>query len=255
VSVPARGELDYFSWNFDKGQGWFFSQFFLEKNNRFYIDISPSYLSSPEAPLRIFNLEPTTKIILIVRNPIHRAYSHYCMLLRGGAIGENIDEEIFKCDRIIQDGKYCKYLRQYRELFGPESIYVGFFDDLSLNPQMFLSELLNWIGVDYDFRPSILNRAFHFRRPRPKYQLLYNLAVKLNRTLTAPRSMWWLAKLVRELRKRDVFGPVHRLNEGPGLPTLGDDAVSKLTDLYREEVTQLQNWTGRDLSGWVECDW
>ena len=131
VSVPARGELDYFSWNFYKGQGWFFSQFILEKNNRFYIDISPSYLSSPEAPLRIFNLEPMTKIILIVRNPIHRAYSHYCMLLRGGIIGENIDEEIFKYDRIIQDGKYYKNLRQYRELFGPENIYVGFFDDLS----------------------------------------------------------------------------------------------------------------------------
>ena len=58
---------------------------------------------------------------------------------------------------------------------------LGFLMIYRPNPEMFLSELMNWIGVDCDFRPSILNRAFHVRRPRPKYQQLYNLAVKLNR--------------------------------------------------------------------------
>ena len=68
--------------------------------------------------------------------------------------------------------------------------------------------------------------------------------------------MWWLARLVRELKENremylDLFIVLMKV---AGLPTLGHDAVSKLADLYREDVTQLQNWTGRDLSGWVECD-
>src|SRR5262249_54680506 len=45
-------------------------------------EASTSYLSEPEAPSRIYSVAPKTKIIIILRDPVERAHSHYLMDVR-----------------------------------------------------------------------------------------------------------------------------------------------------------------------------
>ncbi len=51
----------------------------LGLNKRFYVDASTCYLSAPESASLIKNYNPTAKIIIILRNPLDRAFSHFTM--------------------------------------------------------------------------------------------------------------------------------------------------------------------------------
>lgn len=52
---------------------------------------SPFYLLHPHVPIRVSKLIPNIKLIVLLRNPIERAYSHYQITLRNG--GENLSFE------------------------------------------------------------------------------------------------------------------------------------------------------------------
>jgi len=80
-------QLHYFDQYHDRGTKWYQANFPL-KTKKFYSEkilkkkfitgeATPYYLQNPNAPKRIFELIPNAKIIVLLRNPIDRAYSHY----------------------------------------------------------------------------------------------------------------------------------------------------------------------------------
>jgi hypothetical protein len=73
-------EVHYFDLNFEKGEGWYRSQFPLRaRRNRSYItgESSPYYMFHPHAARRAAEVVPSAKLISLLRNPTDRAYSHY----------------------------------------------------------------------------------------------------------------------------------------------------------------------------------
>jgi hypothetical protein len=73
-------EVHYFDLNFGKGNNWYRSNFPLQvRNNRKYItgEASPYYLFHPHAARRASAVVPGAKLLVLLRNPVDRAYSHY----------------------------------------------------------------------------------------------------------------------------------------------------------------------------------
>lgn len=73
-------EVHYFDLNFGKGTNWYRSHFPLQlRNTRTYItgEASPYYLFHPHAARRASMVVPDAKLIILLRNPVDRAYSHY----------------------------------------------------------------------------------------------------------------------------------------------------------------------------------
>ena len=73
-------EVHYFDLNFRKGDNWYRSHFPLRMGNtRAYItgEASPYYLFHPHAARRASTVVPEAKLIVLLRNPVDRAYSHY----------------------------------------------------------------------------------------------------------------------------------------------------------------------------------
>ena len=73
-------EVHYFDLNFGKGNNWYRSNFPLQvRNTRTYItgEASPYYLFHPHAAKRASMVVPDAKLIVLLRNPVDRAYSHY----------------------------------------------------------------------------------------------------------------------------------------------------------------------------------
>lgn len=94
VMKPDRRELHFFSQGYKKGLNWYRARFpasFL----RFYDtqirhtpfltgESSPSYMLDARAPARVRKHLPQVKIIVLLREPVARAYSHYRMVSRWG---------------------------------------------------------------------------------------------------------------------------------------------------------------------------
>lgn len=81
---PGAQRNRFFSWHYDNGPDWYRSFFSARESEKEAGEISPSYIMIEEAPKRIHDWNPEAKLIFVFRDPVERAYSHYCMLLRGG---------------------------------------------------------------------------------------------------------------------------------------------------------------------------
>ena len=112
------------------------------KNEKAIGEASVSYLYSNIAPFEIRKLIPDAKIIIILRNPIERALSHFLMNLRDGLI---IDTEfcraIQKRPLYLELGLYSKHIKKYYSIFSKEKILLLFYEDLKENPLDLLKKI------------------------------------------------------------------------------------------------------------------
>src|SRR5262249_13344047 len=87
VRSPTNKEVHYFDLNFARGPTWYRAHFpkrsdtSLEQDDirdeQITLDASPYYLFHPAVPERLKTTLPQAKFIVMMRNPVDRAYSHY----------------------------------------------------------------------------------------------------------------------------------------------------------------------------------
>ena len=93
VCPPMTKEIGFFDNQFQRGLRWYRSHFPLPCEYKPQADRSRPlatgestayYMLHPHAPRRIAETLPNAKIILLLRNPVERAYSHYQLNVRRG---------------------------------------------------------------------------------------------------------------------------------------------------------------------------
>ncbi len=126
--IPAvKKEVHFFDLHFNKGEYWYRShfplrsiKFNLKKNNlHTYLtcEATPIYIFHPLAPYRISDLLPNAKFIILLRNPVERAYSHYWLRVRRG--GEPLPfEEAIQQESERLRGQREKIILQKEENYG-----------------------------------------------------------------------------------------------------------------------------------------
>ncbi len=77
VIAPLRKEVHYFDVNYGRGEGWYRGHFGRQGEPGLNLDSSPYYLFHPAVPARMHELLPDARLIVLLRNPARRAYSHY----------------------------------------------------------------------------------------------------------------------------------------------------------------------------------
>jgi Sulfotransferase domain len=108
--VKKRNEVHFFDANFDRGVEWYQNQFKKRPSSSHLIgDKSPYYIFHPFVPERVYSLYPKVKIIVLLRNPVDRAYSQYWMNIRIGKEDENVSfEEAIAAEPARIAGEYEK---------------------------------------------------------------------------------------------------------------------------------------------------
>ena len=94
IAAATRKEVHFFDNNFHRGIPWYRAHFpsliqgdMAEtiRGQRFITgEASPYYLFHPHAPARAALVVPKAKLIVLLRNPVDRAYSHYCRMVKKG---------------------------------------------------------------------------------------------------------------------------------------------------------------------------
>ena len=90
VRRAATKEVHYFDRpeRFEKGPEWYRKCFPAPPHEDGHRSIAgeatPSYLENPLVPERVFEAVPGVRLIVLLRNPVDRAYSHYHLLARRG---------------------------------------------------------------------------------------------------------------------------------------------------------------------------
>lgn len=256
VYVPLIKEVHFFSYpkQYAKGFEWYQS-FFAQCDRESAVgEISPSYLVSSQAPQRIYDFNPNMQIIAILRNPIQRAYSHYCMSLCSNLVTKDINRELSPnttTNNLVAHGMYFDYINEYIKLFGAHNVKVLIYEDLVQNPKDFIQQIYAFLKVDSEFEPSNLYKRSNQKKALPKYAKTFSW-------LQAGQE--WLKRnsikgraAINYLRRSGYFKIVHRLNRSDEeFPTLSPEIGKNLANFYQEDVIKTSQILDRDLSVWLE---
>ncbi|PIN79592.1 hypothetical protein COV16_03420 [Candidatus Woesearchaeota archaeon CG10_big_fil_rev_8_21_14_0_10_34_8] len=139
------------------------TQFNSIKNEKAIGEVSPIYLFHPKAAEQIKNILPKVKIIVILRNPIDRAFSGYSMHVRRGtekrsfakATQGNAHNASYIRGFYLEKGLYYRQLKRYYSLFPEKQIKIFLFEDLCDNPLKFMEEMYQFLEVDPMFTPNV----------------------------------------------------------------------------------------------------
>lgn len=185
VLRAAHKEIHYFDSFFHKGSAWYRSQFPLNgqlTEEKITGEATPSYLFYPGAAKRIAELVPDVKLILLLRNPVSRAISHYHHQIRMGneslGLMEAIDaeEERSRKARIIlqkdpsnyraskdlrqfsykERGVYVDQVETYFQHFDRSQIFIEAAETFFSETGKTLGAVSEFLGIDPKFCPPSL---------------------------------------------------------------------------------------------------
>lgn len=87
LRLACKKEVDYFDMNFELGVRWYKSHFPLRAPGQakpLHFEATPYYLFHPEVPRRVAEFNPDLRLIVLLRDPIERSFSHYRHMVRTG---------------------------------------------------------------------------------------------------------------------------------------------------------------------------
>jgi len=119
-------------------------------------EVSPSYSWDLTAAKRIYEHNKEAKIIISLRNPIERAYSHYLMHLHTGYEKALTFEEALKAPKneiwgggnmYLEMGLYYSQLEAYYQLFDAKNIKVMISEDWTQKNGEAINEVYQFLGI------------------------------------------------------------------------------------------------------------
>ncbi|OHB78456.1 MAG: hypothetical protein A2W31_00065 [Planctomycetes bacterium RBG_16_64_10] len=151
--LPEPKELHYFDWNFRNSLR-SYSRHFAPGVGRVKGEITPNYCTLPVARIAfVRQILPHVRLILLLRNPVERAWSQAVMNLvekTGRAFDQVADDEFlrhFEHQRSVARGDYLANLDRWRQFFPEQHFFCGFFESITERPQVMLAEIFRFLGV------------------------------------------------------------------------------------------------------------
>lgn len=248
VYVPEKKEIRFFNVNWHRGVEWY-ADWFQGAGDRVAGEVSPEYLIDREAARRIRETVPDVRLIVILRNPVDRAYSHVRMHCNRGSIDPTDIEGRITDDVFIEPGLYGDKLSMYLDLFDRQQLQVVKYADLAARPTEIFGEIFEFLGVSPIGNLESINRSYNRGKKRPRSVLGIRFLRALY-TFLARRSLGRLA--IDAARKIGLVEAVRGLSRGEPFGELSPSVRRELVSVYRSDVEKLSRLLERDFSGWLE---
>ncbi|MGB1548266.1 MAG: sulfotransferase domain-containing protein [Alphaproteobacteria bacterium] len=212
-------------------------------------DFSATYLWSRHAARLIHEHNPNAKIIVVLRNPIERAYSHYSAHVRDGfdrrPFRQAIEEEVEALKRgpvpvpqYISCGLYGSQIERYFEQFGQEAVLITFFDELTDEPLPVLEKMFAHIGAGC---PDPNQPFTQIHKSGVPANSLANVIYKYRHYAMPLLKTIFPDRLIHGIRDRYILKQS---------PILSEEDRRRLREIFAKEIATVERLTGRDLSAW-----
>jgi Sulfotransferase domain len=184
ITLPAVKESPFFSKSSSNSYCDFFSDAYQNvKTNSIIGKVTPQYSCYLSTAQNIYKYNSNAKIILIARNPIDRAYSHYMMnkrrgiehlsfeervstILEDGSAFDNFETTIndisydtkYELNKILVWGCYGEILQAYSEYFLSDSILIIDSAELENNTSNVVNQIRNFLELPISYQDFIYDK-------------------------------------------------------------------------------------------------
>jgi hypothetical protein len=221
-------------------------------------DFSTPYLYFYEETIKnikkYYNETKYLKFLIMLRNPIERAFSQYAHHIRD--LAEDLSfEEAVKSEKIrmqknyhfdyfyIDRGFYYKQVKAYIDNF--ENVKIIIFDDFKKDPYGIMVEIFDFLELDVSFLKNVdFGKKFNISG-KPKIKTLIKLIYAENLLLKFAKKS--IPKNIRETLKNLIF----KYNLDPLDKNIKEETIEYLKELYKEDIEKLSDLIDVDLTHWL----
>lgn len=186
----VRKEIRFFTEFYDRGVDWYRSHFPFANERHVVFEATPDYLLDPRVPERASRLLPETKVIVLTRDPVERAYSHYLHNRRLGTERLSFEDALMsESDRIdahmkrlangseepapkaflrysyVERGRYASHLERWFRLVDRNRVLILRSEDFYAETDDSFQKILAFLGIPA-WRPTTY-RNFSYSKKRP----------------------------------------------------------------------------------------
>ncbi|MBS3820916.1 MAG: sulfotransferase domain-containing protein [Phycisphaerae bacterium] len=261
VRFAADKELDFFNSdhrtsvfenervsNYALGRDWYLAQIPPRRPGTVRGEFSVTYLTDPLAPQRIADLFPDARLLAVLRNPVDMVYSlhWFCRAAITCDTPDNFNQAI-RQGLYLDAGRYHKHLSRFAAYFRPEQMRIMLFDDIRERPDWLLGQLWRFLGVDDQFRPSVLDKQVN-PSVAPRSPTVNRV---LHGTLRSLRAVGLDGVRRAALRSKRLHEIVKMLTlRRSSYPPMSPQVRQMLIDEFRDDIDALEDMLERDLSAW-----
>ncbi len=188
------------------------------------------------------------RIMVILREPVQRAFSNYLHHVRDGyepesferaleLEGERASQGYWWGYRLRAASLYSEQVQAYLSAF--QKVKVFFYEDFASDPLGFMQQVYRFLGVDSTFRPDVSQRYNQSKVSRWGLQ---------RRILNSPLAK----KMGKAMVPQPLRGQVRRIVSCASWkrPAIALDKEFALRESFAADLRDLEGLLGRDLSAW-----
>ena len=213
-------------------------------------DVSPYYYYDPNSASRLARHFPEVKIVAFLRNPVDMLGSLYQLLRQRERRAPTFEEELRLRPHWLDLGFYHRLLVPYFDHFPAEQIHVRIYERFFADEATNLRELLRFLDVDPDFRPTLLGRRINastHETPRLVPRLRGDLLAALHRPgmMPAKRLLHWC-----KVNRVRYTGVAKSPNEQSARSQVAPDTRRWLLKEFEPDMRRLEQMLGVNLDLW-----
>ncbi|RKU29063.1 hypothetical protein C6499_09330 [Candidatus Poribacteria bacterium] len=278
IHTHAQPEMTFFLQDpeYDRGYEWAFAKYFMGEHahddimDKRLIAKNVMVMHSPEVMQRIYEHNPDIHLVVLLREPVARAYSAYWWARRRGWENIKTYEEALAAEeaRLKEDwfkwrqcayqynGIYYPHVKSLITQFGSSRVHCILTDDLKKDAAAVCQQLFDPIGVSTDFKPLIGERHNQAAMPRSErfnylftqFLASHNPLRRAIRKLIPDATAYKLRKAVLDWNDK----PQKNVESIP--PPLSPETRERQMAHFKPFNEQLAELLNRDLSAWYFND-
>ena len=259
IEMSTQKETDFFSDSAIQKQGLYYGEnrintlekyhnLFPTTQEKKYGEASVSYLFYEDVPEKIKAYNSKGKIIIMLRNLVDRAFSHYLMDYRLGLISSTL-EEVIECksynkksklfyQQYIELSLYFKQVKRYLEIFGSENVHIILYQDFKNDIEVVMKKVYHFLEVDSKFEQKVEKKYNTFSIPKNNFIRIVYSFVGLRKFLkfVIPENL--VKRMKNTFFKKDEK------------PELSLKLRKKMNELFLHDINLLEDLLSKDLSIW-----
>jgi hypothetical protein len=226
------------------------------KNEKAIGECSPCYLYFQNSVTNIKKLIPECKIIIVLRNPIERAYSQYIQLVMLGQETLTFEKALKKQEErkklnwrwnyfFVEQGFYYNQVKRYLDEFGLDKVSIYLFEELIEDPKHLMQNIYKFLSVDKSFIPK--TKKIYNRSGLPKNRIIDQFL----------RETHFIKEITRPITSKKMREKIYEFFSNVNYnykkkPEIKKETRKYLSNIYRNDCLRLQNLINRDLHDWLE---
>lgn len=212
-------------------------------------------LSSEKGVKRVYEYNPSVKIIVLLRNPVDRAYSAYNFAIQQERETDEIsfeqrfiefsqkDLNNYKRDETalfdyFYDSFYGLHLNRWASVFSKENIFVCTTNELRQTPQLLLNRIFGFLGIPKSEINEIKKSNVTGKQRFGKLQKIFfngdNKYITKLGSLFGVKTRLWIRKHIIQKFLEKTFIEVE-------LPKLDTELRDEITNIYKTDLNILES--------------